>query len=225
MGSTYARKVEPTMRSSGVVCLPSQPRRRGTIVGMVLSLGRRSVVVVLVAALCLPFAIRGTAAGGGDGACSTGFARRREVAHGHFFDRRWELDFYRDRRGRPCLTDAWTRYGSIFRFRVREHRPRLGILHLAATGGRGRSVYVLEAYVQERVSRATFRIDGRTRPVRLVRSPRWTRLPKDLLIHFVGGRRYDRDATGVLRVYDRHGRLLATRTLRRGQFFARAEPI
>lgn len=160
------------------------------------------------------------------GPCTNGHSRRREVAHGRFFDERWELSFYRDPRERPCLVDEWSAYASIFRFRVREHRPRLGILHLAATSPPGgRSAYVIEGYLQERVARMTFRIDGRTREVRIVRSPRWTRLPKDLFVHFVGSRRYNRDRTGRLRAYDRDGRLLATRTLRRSQFYMKAEPV
>ncbi len=165
-----------------------------------------------------------------DGGCRSrallnGYAQRRELVHGRFLDTRWELELFRDRAGRPCLTDDWGRYGSIFRFRVREHRPRLGMLHLAATTFDGKSAYVMEGYVQERVARMTFRIDGRTREVRIVRSPRWSRLPKDLFVHFLGSRRYDRDRTGRLRAYDRHGRVLATRTLRRSQFYGRAEPL
>jgi hypothetical protein len=182
---------------------------------------RLVLVTVLVAGLCIPPAAA-RAATAGRGGCSNGYWDRRDLAGGRFFDKRWELEFFRDHRGRPCLVDSWSRYASIFRFRVREHRPRLALLNLNATSSGARSVYVMEGYVQRRVARMTFRIDGSAREVRIVRSPRWTRLPKDLFIHLVGGRRYDRDATGRLRAYDRDGRLLATRVLRRGQFYERA---
>ena len=183
----------------------------------------RLIVFVLAAALGLP--PLGPARGETPGPCSSGYRCSREITHGRFFDRRWELDFFRDRQGRPCLSDGWGPYGSIFSFRVREHRPRLAILNLNATSPpRGRGAYVMDGYVQERVARLTFSIDGRTRDVRIVRSPRWTRLPKDLFIHFVGTRRYNRDATGRLRAFDAGGRLLATRVLRRRQFSKAAEP-
>ena len=156
--------------------------------------------------------------------CSNGYSNRREVAHGRFLDSRWELSFFRDRRERPCLVDEWSAYAAVFPFEVREHRPRLAVLHLVSTSSpHGRSAYVIEGYVQERVARMTFRIDGRTQEVRIVRPPRWTRLRKDLFVHFVGTRRYDRGRTGRLRAYDADGRLLATRTLRRGQFFPKGQ--
>lgn len=178
----------------------------------------------LVVALGLPQLASGPASAAGR-ACSNGYAKRRELVHGRFLDERWELSFFRDRRGRPCLADDWSRYGSIFRFRVREHRPRLGILHLAATSppGAGQTVYVIDGYVGERVAKLTFRIDGRSRAVRIARTPRWTRLPKDPFIHFVGDRRYGDDATGRLRAFAADGRLLATRVLRRRQFFAKGD--
>lgn len=184
------------------------------------TLGRRTVLLGFVLSLCLPVA----ASDAGPRGCSNGYAKRRELAHGRIFDKRWELAFFRDRRRRACLTDSWGRYGSIFRFRVREHRPRLGILNLAATSQDGRTVYVIDGYVAERVARMTFRIDGRIRDVRIVRSPRWTRLPKDPFVHFVGGRRYGHDSTGRLRAFGPRGRLLATRVLRRRGFYPRAEP-
>ena len=186
----------------------------------------RLIVLVLVVALGLPPLGPGAGARGETAnPCSSGYRRSREIAHGRFFDRRWELEFFRDRQGRPCLSDGWGPYGSIFSFRVRAHRPRLAILNLNATSPpRGRGAYVMDGYVQERVARLTFRIDGRTRNVRIVRSPRWTRLPKDLFIHFVGNRRYNRDATGRLRAFDSRGRLLATKVLRRRQFSKTAEP-
>lgn len=186
---------------------------------------RVAVAAALVLAASLPALGAGALTDSERPACSHGYRRSREVAHGRFLGRQWELVFFRDRKDRPCLSDSWGPYGSIFRFRVREHRPRLGIVNLnAPTPPDGPGAYVFEAYVQERVARATFTIDGRTRDVRIVRSPRWTRLPKDLLIHFVGTRRYNRDATGRLRAFDSEGRLLATRVLRRGQFSKSAEP-
>ena len=180
----------------------------------------------VVVALGLPPVGRGDAAlAESPGPCTSGYRRSREIAHGRFLDRRWELQFFRDRRERPCLSDGWGPYGSIFSFYAREHRLRLGILNLNATSPpRGPGAYVMEGYVQERVARLTFRIDGRTREVRIVRSPRWTKLPKDLFVHFVGTRRYNRDATGRLRAFDKDGRLLATRVLRRRQFVESAEP-
>lgn len=181
-------------------------------------------VVALVLALALP-ALGAGASGSGRPACSHGYRRSREIAHGRFLGRRWELRFFRDRKERPCLSDGWGPYGSIFRFRVHEGRPRLGILNLEAPSRPdGPGAYVFEGYVQKRVARATFTIDGRTRDVRIVRSPRWTGLPKNLVIHFVRTRRYNRDARGRLRVFDREGRLLATRVLRRRQFYKAAEP-
>lgn len=196
---------------------------------MVGNLPRLVVAVLLCLAAALPPLGPGLApadAAGAGADCSKGFARRREIAQGRFFDRRWELELFRDRKGRPCLVDGWSRYGAIFRFRVREHRPRLGVLHLAATTSPGPrpGVYVMEGYVDERVEELTFRVDGRTRAVRIVRSPRWTRLPKDHFVHFVSARRFDRDATGRLRAFGAAGRLLAERVLRRRQFFASAEP-
>ncbi|HEX2056778.1 MAG TPA: hypothetical protein VHI71_00265 [Actinomycetota bacterium] len=161
----------------------------------------------------------------GETACSKGYARRWVVAHGRFLGRRWKLSFYRDRKGRPCLATSWSRYGSIFRFRVRDARPRLALLDLDATTPPHvrHTVYVMAGYAARRVARLTFRIDGKTDDVGIVRSPRWTRLRKDLFVHFVGRGRFDRDARGRLRAFDRRGRLLAERVLRRRQFYESAQ--
>ncbi|MDQ3957280.1 MAG: hypothetical protein M3273_03040 [Actinomycetota bacterium] len=158
-------------------------------------------------------------------ACLKGYGRRREVAHGRFLDRRWELSFYRGARDKPCLADEWSAYGSIFRFRVRERRPRLGMLNLAATSPPRvkQSVYVMEGYLSDRVARLTFRLAGKTDVVEVVRPRKWTRLPKDLFVHFVVGKRFDRDRTARLRAFGRQGRLLTSRILRRRQFYSSAE--
>lgn len=158
-------------------------------------------------------------------ACSKGYDKRRELAHGRFIDHRWGLSFYRGAHKRPCLVDQWTEYGSIFRFRVYDHRPRLGVLNLSVSTPPSvdRTAYIVEAYVTPQVSRVTFALDGRKDVVRLVQPRDWTRLRKDLLIHFVRGRRFNRDVTGRLRAFSADGRLLATRLLRRRDFFDVAE--
>lgn len=164
-------------------------------------------------------------AGAGGSACANGQWDRRELAHGKFLGRRWELGFYRDGQGRRCLADEWGRYASLFRFRVDEDRPRLGMLNLAATSSPNvrRTVYVMDGYVGPRIERLTFRLDGKADRVDVVRTPGWTRSKSNLFIHLVGRGRFDRDRTGVLRAFDHQGRVVARRTLREGDFYRLVE--
>ena len=153
--------------------------------------------------------------------CFTRFNEARTIADGRFMGRDWFLSFYRDRGHRPCLTTDWHKYGSIYPFRVRNGHPRLGMLDLAGTeapGGDQVGPYLMTAYVSERVSRATFRLDGTSDEIRIVVSPAWTGLRKNLFFHLIKGDRFDRDRTGRLRLFDRHGRLMRTKMMRRGDF-------
>lgn len=195
-------------------------------------IGGRRFRALAGAALCaalLASAVAGLPAGASPGAgdaCNKGFAKRREIAHGRFLDRRWELSFYRGARKAPCLADKWSAYSSHFRFRIDRRHPRLGIVNLAGTTppAVGQTVYVFEGYAAPRTTRATFTLDGKRDVVRLIRPPARTGLTKDLFIHFVRGRRFDRDARGRIRTFDRDGELLATRVLRRRDFSEPTEP-
>lgn len=80
----------------------------------------------------------------------------------------------------------------------------------------------MTAHVSEGVSRATFRLDGRSDEIPIVASPAWTGLRKSLFFHLIKGRRFDRDRTGRLRLFDRHGRLMRTKMMRRGDFIPTA---
>ena len=180
----------------------------------------RVVAVVAAAASVLSIDLAPPAGATGS-ACAKRHWDRRELAHGEFLGRRWELGFYRDGRGRRCLVDEWSRYASLFRFRVDDHHPRLGMLNLAATSSPKvrHTVYVMDGYVGPRVDRLTFRLDGRADQVGVVRTPKWTKSRSNLFIHFVGRGRFDRDRTGVLRAFDRQGRVVARRTLRPRDFY------
>ena len=80
----------------------------------------------------------------------------------------------------------------------------------------------MDGYVGPRIARLTFRLDGEADRVDVVRTPRWTKSRSNLFIHFVGRGRFDRDRTGVLRAFDRRGRVVARRTLRPRDFYHRA---
>ena len=159
--------------------------------------------------------------------CTTRFDSRQGIAEGRFAKRRWTLEFFRDKQNRPCLVDSWRVYGSIFRFKVRNGQPRVGMLALASTSppGMDRPTYVMDAYVTERASRVTFTLDGETDVIEIIRSPRWTGIRKDLLVHFIDGRRYDRDRTGLVEVFSRSGRLIRSKILNRSDFYPEGDQL
>ena len=181
-----------------------------------------SLVSCLVAATLLPASP--SAATHNNEHCFTRTRTARVIARGEFLNEPWAIQFYRDRDDRPCLITDWFRYGSIYPFAIREGHPRLGMLDLAATSSprNGPGVYLFTGYVSPRVARVTFHLDGKTDQVGIIRTPVWSGLRRDLIVHLIKGRRFDRDRSATLRLYRADGHVVRTKTMHRGDFIPRA---
>ena len=156
--------------------------------------------------------------------CFSRFEHRRVIADGRVMERRWTLEFWRDRDERPCLSTSWHRYGSIYPFRIRDGHPRFGMLDLAGTDAPGEpSAYIMTAYVSGRIAKVTWTIRGRTDVIDIITPPRWTDLRKNLFTHIMNGHALNRGAKGKLRLYNRRGELVKTKTMGWKDFVHEAE--